>query len=70
VSRTRYRTHTTTEGRTGRRSPTTEQVAARRLSSRMISDAVVAGYLHDISQRRRRSALAPKNHLLRPTPER
>jgi hypothetical protein len=68
MSLTRSRTHTTTEGRTSGSSPTTEQVPARRLSPQLISEAVVAGYLHDISQRRRRSVPSRKGHLLRPTP--
>jgi hypothetical protein len=57
------RPHTTTTDPTRRRAPGTQHVSARRLSPRLISDAVVASYLHDISQRRRRSAPAPENHL-------
>jgi hypothetical protein len=63
------RPHTTTTGRTVRRAPGTQHMSARRLSPRLISDAVIASYLHDISQRRRRSVPASENHLLRPTPE-
>ena len=59
----------TTNG-TGRRSPKTQHAFARRLSPRLISDAVVAGYLHDISRRHRRSGAAAKHHLPRPTTER
>jgi hypothetical protein len=66
----RSRPHTTTTDRTGRRAPVREHGSARRLSPRLISDAVVASYLHDISQRRRRGVPAPENHPPRPTPER
>jgi hypothetical protein len=62
--------HTTTTDGIGRRSPRTEHGGARRLSPRLISDGVIASYLHDISQRRRRTVPEPKNHLLRRTPDR
>jgi hypothetical protein len=62
------RPHTTTDG-TGRRSPRTEHVSARRLSPRLIYDGVTASYLHNISQRGRRSVPALKNHLPRRTPD-
>ena len=60
--------HTTTTDGIGRRSPRTEHVGARRLSPRLISDGVIASYLHDISQRRR-TVPALKNHLPRRTPD-
>jgi hypothetical protein len=55
--------HTTTTDGTGSRSP-------RRHSARLIADAVVASYLHNISQRHRPAVPAAEQHLLRPTPER
>jgi hypothetical protein len=51
----RSRPGTTTTDGIGRRSPSTDHASARRLSPRLSSGAVVAGYLHDISQRHRRS---------------
>jgi hypothetical protein len=64
------RPRTTTPGGTGRRNPDPQHGSARRLSPRLISDAVVASYLHGISQRRRRRTLpAPKNHVLAPARE-
>jgi hypothetical protein len=59
---------TTTDG-TGRRSPRTEHVSARRVRPRLISDAVTAGYIHDISQRHGRSVPATRNQRLRNTPD-
>jgi hypothetical protein len=64
------RPHTSATDGTGRRSPRTQHDRARRLSQRSISDAVVAGYLHDISQSRRRSTAGRENRVLLPAPER
>lgn len=64
----RSRPHTTPTDRTGRRAPRTQEAFARRLSPQLISEAVVASYLHDISPRRRRVPV-PGNHLSRTTPE-
>lgn len=61
------RPHVTSADRTDRRPPGTQRAAAARVSSRLISEAVVAGYLRDISQHRRRVAV-PESHLPRPTP--
>ena len=57
------RPHTTTTDDAGHRSARTQHASERRLSPRLISDAVVASYLHDISQRRRRRLPAPENHI-------
>jgi hypothetical protein len=63
------RPHTTTTDGIGRRSPMPAHVSGRRLSPWLISDGVIASYLHNISQRRRRSVPALKNHLPRRTPD-
>ena len=54
----RFPAHTTVSGRDGRRSVHAPLQPGRRLSARLISDAVVAGYIHDISQRHRDGAHA------------
>ncbi len=53
-----FPTHTPSSGGDGRRSPRAPLEPGRRPSIRLISDAVVAGYLHDISQRHRDGAHA------------
>jgi hypothetical protein len=47
----RSRPHTATSTHVGRRSPRTQLRAQRRPSVQLISEGVVAGYLHDISDR-------------------
>jgi hypothetical protein len=49
----RFPAHTTPAGRNGRPSPPAAQQSSRRLRTGLISDAVVASYIHDISQRHR-----------------
>jgi len=61
----RSRPHTTTTDATRRRSPGTEHVSASSASPHLIYEAVVASYLHDISEHDRQSVPAPKNQ--RPT---
>ena len=56
------RPHTTMTDDAGRRSARTQHASERRPSPRLISDAVIANYLHDISQRHRRSVPAPESH--------
>jgi hypothetical protein len=62
MSLTRSPSHTTTAHGTGRRAAATRHTSARRLDSRVVFDGVVASYLHDISQRRRRSGPVPEGH--------
>ena len=45
--------HTATPNRTGRRSPRPERRSGHARSVGLISEAVVARYIHDISDRRR-----------------
>jgi hypothetical protein len=47
----RSRPHTATSSHDGRRSPRAQLRAQRRPSVQLISEGVVAGYLHDISDR-------------------
>ena len=53
---TRPRSHTTAPSQTGRRSPRPERRPGQARSVGLISEAVVARYIHDISQRRRPAA--------------
>ena len=48
------RRHTTTTDRTARRAPRTRGEPAPRLDPQLMSDAVVASYIHEISGRGRR----------------
>jgi hypothetical protein len=48
--------HTSASSRSDRRSAHTPSRSGGRPSTRLISEAVVAGYLHDISQRHRDDA--------------
>jgi hypothetical protein len=59
----------TTTDRAIRRSLRTEHMSARRPSAQRVADAVMASYIHDISQRSRRSVRAASNHAPRPTPD-
>jgi hypothetical protein len=40
---------------------------ARRPSAQLIADAVIAGYIHDISHGSRRGVRSPQNHLPPPS---
>jgi hypothetical protein len=66
--------HTTSPTREGRRSPHAPVQSGRGLSGRLISDAVVASYIHDISQRHRIGVDEPEAGLRRsarrPDPDR
>ena len=53
------RPHTNAQSRVARRPLRTERPAHRRPSTRLMADAVVAGYIHDISQRHRSRDEAP-----------
>lgn len=50
------RPHTTTPSQAGRRSPRPERRSGHARSVGLISEAVVARYIHDISNRRRPGA--------------
>jgi hypothetical protein len=50
----RPRPHSATANQIGRESPVSRLRSARRPSGQRISDAVVAAYIHDISERGRR----------------
>ncbi len=52
----RPRAHTTTSSHAGRRSPRPERRPGEARSVGLISEAVVARYIHDISERRRPTA--------------
>ena len=54
----RFPAHATTSSRAGRRSAHTELDSRRRPSTRLISEAVVASYIHEISQRHRNGVQA------------
>jgi hypothetical protein len=54
INRPRY--HTTTPSQTGRRSSRPERRPGQARSAGLISEAVVARYIHDISERRRPAA--------------
>ena len=49
----RPRPHTTTPSQAGRRSPRAERRPGQARKTGLISEAVVARYIHDISERRR-----------------
>ena len=70
IHRSRFQFATTDAS--GRRGPRREQESARRGNPRRISEAVVASYLHDISQRHRPVVAAQTNRphtASEPTPE-
>jgi hypothetical protein len=52
----RPRPHTTTPSQAGRRSPRLERRPGQARTTGLISEAVVARYIHDISERRRPGA--------------
>jgi hypothetical protein len=56
---TRPRPHTTAPSRAGRRSSRPERRPGQARSVGLISEAVVARYIHDISDRRRPAAAEP-----------
>lgn len=60
------RPHTTTSRHAGRRWPRTQLRAQRRPSVELISEGVVAGYLHDISDRHRNGASAAEHEFRAP----
>ncbi len=53
----RPRPHTTTTNRTHRRAPKAHHGSVRQPRAELISEAVVASYIHHISQRHRRNSL-------------
>lgn len=55
----RLRPHTTTPVQPGRRSPHAERRPGDATSVGLVSEAVVARYIHDISERRRRTTAEP-----------
>ena len=57
---------TTTSNRDGRRSEHASLQSDRRPNIRLISDGVVAGYIHDISQRHRDGVHAAEPRSRRP----
>jgi hypothetical protein len=65
----RPRPHTTTSGHVGRRSSRTQMRAQRRPSIQLISEGVVAGYLHDISDRHHNGG-SREGHGFRPSEDR
>ena len=50
----RSRTHTTTQAQAGRRSSRAGLRSDRRPDARRLSEAVVASYIHELSERHRR----------------
>ena len=64
----RPRPHTTAARPTGRRSLRTERRPGARASAQLISDAVIASYIHDISQRHSDGASSPGRGLPRTHP--
>jgi len=64
----RPRPHTTTAQPTGRRSLRTERRPGARASAQLITDAVIASYIHDISQRHSSAASQPGRGLPRTHP--
>ena len=64
----RPRPHTTTAQPTRRRSLRTERRPGARASTQLISDAVIASYIHDISQRHRDGAPSSGRGLRRAHP--
>jgi hypothetical protein len=64
----RPRPHSATANGTGRESPVSGRRSAWRPNSQLIADAVVAGYIHDISERRRRAShVSNRSHAERVT---
>jgi hypothetical protein len=63
---TRLPAHATASSRTRRRALDTPQHNGRRPSVRLISDGVVASYIHDISQRHRDGVHASEASARRP----
>lgn len=56
---TRYRSHPITEARTGSGSGSNGHPANPRVRPQLVSDAVIAQYIHDISVRHRAEPSAP-----------
>jgi len=63
----RFPAHTTGPSRADRRSPRAALESRRRPSIGLISEAVVAGYIHDISQRHRDDVRASEARSRRPS---
>lgn len=63
----RSRPHATSSNHPGRRSPRTQLRAQRRPSIQLISEGVVAGYLHDISDRHNNGASTAEHEFTEPT---
>jgi hypothetical protein len=55
----RSRQYATTSDRAGRNPSGPDRRSSRRASPRLIADAVIASYLHDISQRHRHAVRVP-----------
>jgi hypothetical protein len=70
INRPRFQTATTDRAR--RPEPRADRESARRANPHLISEAIVASYLHDISQRHRPAIAAETNRAhadAHPTPE-
>jgi hypothetical protein len=63
----RFHDHTAESSRHRRRSPLATDRPGRRPSVRRVSEAVVASYIHDISQRHRDELAAPRGPRVQPT---
>jgi hypothetical protein len=63
----RFHDHTAQSIRHRRRSPLAAERPGRRPSVRLVSEAVVASYIHDISQRHREGLAAPRGPRAQPT---
>jgi hypothetical protein len=63
------RPHTTTTNPPRRRSVRNDHIPARHPSAQLMADAVIAGYIHDISRGSRRSVRSTQNRLPRPRPD-
>jgi hypothetical protein len=67
---TRHRSHPITEARPARRPTPTGHPSNPRVRAQLVSDAVIAGYIHDISVRHRRARTSDETDLpeLQPLP--
>jgi hypothetical protein len=63
----RVHDHTTQSSRNRHRAPHATERPSRRPSVRLVSEAVVASYIHDISQRHRDGLVAPRGPRTQPT---
>jgi hypothetical protein len=62
----RSRLSTTTTNRASRRSLRGDHISAPHRSAQLIAEAVIAGYIHDLSRGSRRGVRSAKDHLPRP----